>query len=146
MKFYEKNLLDSLQSQETQDIPLKNVRNAMGHIGQTVGNPLSKTEIALSVDVFFVDNMLAPVQPAALPVNLQNSLPVYIFGLTDFHGGYLRCRDIVKCNDQWMLFNPVGQPFVGIWNYNINAFAIPIFAALCQSGDMVFIYTDNVAV
>jgi len=133
MRDYEKRLLDHLQNDNPPDVPLAEVRQAMGHIGQTVGNPLSKTEIALTITSIFTSTAGGPavvIAPAGLPVNLQSSLPVIIFGLTDWHGGFLASFRNCPIGGGW-----VRQTGFGIQGFNINN----PFAA---TGDMIFTYDD----
>ena len=143
MKFYEKRLLDNLQSDETQNVPLKNVRNAMGHIGQTVGNPLTKTEIVLTITTAFFDNMGNLVLPAALPLNLQTYLPIYLFGLTDFNGAYLRMNTILPPSAGWLQAALVGivNP-MGIWGRDVFA---PLPGLNPVAGDMIMLFIDALA-
>lgn len=140
MKDYEKRLLDHLQNDNPPDVPLAEVRQAMGHIGQTVGNPLSKTEIALSITSYIWSvGVGAIILPAALPANLQTTVPVCLFGLTDMHGGYLRSFQINPFPGGWQLAAAVVP--VGIVNF--NAVNLPGWAfGFVQPGDMTFTYVD----
>lgn len=104
MRDYEKQLLNHLQSDEavTNDIPLKNIKNALGSVAYVKGNPLTKTEIALQVQSFFWDAIAGvPLLPAALPPFLQTSLPVYLFSLTDFYGAFVKSSIICPLRPVW---------------------------------------------
>jgi len=142
MKFYERRLLDHLQATKSVDIPLENIRKSLGAVSHMVGNPLSKTEITLNVQSFLYTNAGVPIAPAALPAAFQNSIPVYIFGLTDFYGGYLKSQNLIPIRPLWGLVNPLGQQTAYIYNYgNIlplgGAFDLLIQP---QSGDMLLFY------
>jgi hypothetical protein len=138
MRESEKILLHTLQ-EPAQDIsPLQKVKAAMGSVGTLVGNPLSKTEITLQISLTFWDGILAvPVLPAALPAFLQTSIPVFIFGLTDYNGGFLRSLQLTVLNPPWVTFGAGLPGIVGV-----DILAPPGTNAV--SGDLVvpFNYTD----
>lgn len=137
---HEKRLLDNLENDNlSQDIPLKNVKEGLGEVAYVVGNPLTKTEISLQITTqFFQGGGVGIIAPAALPVQLQTSLPVFIFGLTDYYGGYLRSLQLVPLVQPWVQNAPVGDQFIGIWNVTRMG---TMTGLLPQSGDMVFSYT-----
>jgi hypothetical protein len=134
MKEYEKTLLNHLQDDSLPDVPLAEVRAAMGHIGQTVGNPLTKTEIAITITLNFFDNVGNPIAPAALPANQQVNMPVYLFGLMDLMGGFLRNSVITAPLATWAFIN---SRIVG---YQLAApvYGIGVF------GDLVLQYQEPV--
>jgi hypothetical protein len=105
MRHYEKTLLSHLQEDNSQgkNDPLADVKNAMGEIAYSAGNPLTKTEITLNISVRFFDAANNPVLPPALPVNLQTSVPIYLFGLTDFYGSYFKSNIINPGQGGWDL-------------------------------------------
>jgi len=144
MKFYERKLLDHLQATKSADVPLENIRKSLGAVSHMVGNPLSKTEITLNISIYFFNNVGAIVAPAALPVVLQTSLPVYFFGLTDYYGGFNKLRNIIPTNPGWFFITapPIGFVATGIVNYN----AIPMWPAalpFVRPGDLIIQYADN---
>lgn len=111
--------------------PLKNVKKALGSLSQVVGNPLFKAEITLQVTVQFFDfNTGLFIAPAALPVACQSSIPLYIFGLTDWHGGYLASHLIAPPLQPWTL-----GPF-GIVGFNV----VPLAGSAAVNGDMYLQY------
>lgn len=137
MKKYERTLLNNLQGDTIRDEPLKNVRHAIGSIAYAKGNPLTKTEISLQITSHFFDALGNPVLPVALPVGLQTSLPVIIFSLTDFYGGFLRSRNINPITPPWVLL----PNLCGIVNFTFFPVAAWI-QAISESGDLVLTYID----
>jgi hypothetical protein len=135
MKKFEKQLLNHLQQDEiSNDVPLKNVRQGLGSVAYAVGNPATKTEISLQVSLFYT---AAGVQvfPAALPAALQTSIPVYLFGLTDFYGGYFKSRLITPQIPTWVY---TGSVIVG---YNtMIGFGVP--GANIFPGDLLTQYVE----
>lgn len=146
MRRYERKLLDSLEGEtnsNNSEQTLKNVRESMGSLGYMVGNPLTKTEITLQVRIQYFDNIAGIfLAPAALPGG-QNSLPVYIFGLTDFHGGFIKSRLLSPLNPPWG-WNAIAQPTIGIWNYTI--FNVAPWTVNIADGDLVDIVFLNLPV
>lgn len=136
MRSYEDILLRKLQRHSHyNEEPLANVKNALGSIAYAKGNPLTKTEITLLIDLFFYDVIgggwiLAP----ALPPALQTSLPTYIFGLTDYYGGYLKLRNLVPSIGGWNNLVAFGTS-MGIYGYNLLPVIAPAFGIL-EMGDM----------
>jgi hypothetical protein len=135
MKSYEKELLNSLQTDQVQDIPLQNVRKALGSIAYAVGNPLSKTEISLLITLQFFNTGVGAIQPIALAVPNQTSLPVYLFGLTDFYGGYSRLLNIIAPRPPWVYLAVAS----GIVGYQ-GLVPFPGFFVAPVAGDMVLQY------
>jgi hypothetical protein len=136
MKKFEQKLLNHLQEDTiSNDVPLKNVKEGLGSIAYVTGNPKTKTEITINIDTFFYTTAVVPggvaVAPAALPVGMQTTLSVYLFGLTDWHGGYLRLRNLVQPGGGWQ-FNDNLSGIVG-FNY---VPAIAFLQGIAQSGDM----------
>jgi hypothetical protein len=143
MKRSEKLLLDNLRNKKAinTEEPLKNVKNSLGKIGQLVGNPLTKNEISINVDVFFCDNALhVIIAPAAIPVANQRPMPLYLFGLTDMYGNYVKSWPLTLSDPVWA--NPMQTGFVG---YNLNAAPIDAILMLqLQNGDYVIFWQINV--
>ena len=152
MKKYERALYnDLIKKVDNEDEPLKNVKNSMGSLSQIVGNPLFKAEISLNIDVFFYDALGAVIiAPAALPLALQTSLPVTLFGLTDFFGAFNKSRLIVPLQNGWILSGIGLAPFgiapvdIGIAGYNFS-FALfpPFLLPVMNNGDLYLFYSDN---
>jgi len=121
--------------------PLKNIKSGMGELSQIVGNPLFKAEITLQITTFFGEwngANYVQIAPAALPAFVQFPFPVYIFGLTDFYGGFSACRRLFL-SSAWDINQ--GSQF-GIFNYNyyfrVVGTAIPPFLMpLLEDGDLV---------
>ena len=102
IKDYEKQLLSRLHYDESENnnVPLKNVREALGRIGFVKGNPLTKTEITINVRMGFTkDNVL--INPALLPPELQVPLSVYLLGLTDYYSQYAKEKIIIQKPVLW---------------------------------------------
>lgn len=143
IKRAEQLLYSKLQTSKY-DEPLKNVKNALGSMRFAKGNPLTKTEISIQVQSFFVDNVLNPILPAALPVNLQTSLPVYLFGLTDYYAGYLKSTIINPISQGWRFNSALALPSVGIWGHTLNITIAPlVFDIQLTNGDLVLLFTDQ---
>jgi hypothetical protein len=155
IKDYEKRLLNNLESEVSTEAPLKNIRKELGSIAYVPGNPLTKTEITLNIRTqFFDDFTSAPVLPAALPPALQTVVPVFLFGLTDFHGGYLKSKVLSKVVQNVLSVNTwnmpgvqvragVQQQSVGIFGYNTGDNIAAQFGAFIagsyQIGDLMMI-------
>jgi len=134
MKQHEKILFEKLQHNNLSgDVPLKNIRNALGSVAHAVGNPLSKTEIVLQFTTFFQDNLGNPILPAALPVALQTAIPFFIFGLTDFYGGYLKANQIVHTGGGWQQANVLN----GFGIYNLDVFGVVGVGFNVVAGDFI---------
>lgn len=119
MKAARRNLLDALKNRRpfNTEEPLKNIKQALGSMGNVKGNPLTKTEITFNIRIQYWDNIAGVfLAPGALPGG-QNQIPIYVFGLTDFHGGFIRSRTNLPILPPWV-WNAIAQPTIGIWNYN----------------------------
>jgi hypothetical protein len=145
MKRYEQDLLNNLEQNTLPDeMPLKNVKEGLGEVAFTIGNPLTKTEITLNISLYFgawngVNYILTP--PAALPAFLNFPVPVSIFGLTDYYGGNHVIRRLLPSN-AWDI--GAGSQF-GIYNYNyyfrtVTTAPPPFIIPLLDSGDMLICY------
>ena len=161
MNNYEKRLLSHLQEDNSKDKndPLGNVKNAMGEIAFVSGNPLTKTEITLQISIrYFDDFTSAPLLPGALPLALQTKLPVFLFGLTDYYGGYTKCRTFSQISNnnlipnQWSLQGTstragVNQLGVSIFGLNGNDAIIQQFGVFIAGtyvpGDLIFLFFGN---
>jgi hypothetical protein len=82
------------------------------------------------------------IAPAALPVALQTTLPAYIFGLTDFYGGFPKANTILPPGLGWFRsgFNQVAD--CGIVGYTF----VPTFGVAplppYVNGDLVMMFWD----
>lgn len=126
-----RNLLETLRNKQpvNSEEMLTNVRSSLGSLGQAVGNPLTKNEISISVDVIFFDTTAVPaaiIVPAALPAGAQTELPFYLFGLTDMYSGYNKARFLEPLNPAWGVVGPVAS---GFWQYNLFA-VLPFIGAI----------------
>lgn len=144
LKKYKRQLLDSLETvSENVDPkdPLQKVRKALGSVAYVVGNPLTKTEISLQISVVFVNLAGAIIiAPAALPAACQTFVPVNIFGLTDFYGGFNRMHAVLPIQQAWLAAPATNG---GIYGYNYNG-GVPAAAlvALFNFGDLILRYDD----
>jgi hypothetical protein len=136
MKRHERTLFNHLQTSSSSTDLLPNVRKAMGQIGDTQGNPLSKTEITLDISTYFSLGgvTIDPSDPVLIP--WHNQIPLYLFGLTDYYAGYAAARKLVPFTPPWYQNSQlVGEPAVGIFgNTRSNALSANTNA---QQGDMI---------
>jgi len=147
MKTARRNLLETLKGKKplNAEEPLKNVRNILGSIGYIKGNPLTKTEITLTVDIIFYDrNTTLTILPAALPANLQTRIPVFLFGLTDFWGGFRRLQQFIPPSGGWILAQTqwIGSFPIGIFNVTGDVPLSVDFARTSRPGDLLIHYAD----
>jgi hypothetical protein len=119
----------------------KNIKSNIAGIDQVPGNEVI-SEIEIKVEIIYIDGAGLEIVPAALPVELQTLIPVYLFGLTDWQGGYLNGHRVLPSFQPWN-FNPFNK---GINNY--NGFVHPNAAILVthgfNSGDLVYDLFANV--
>lgn len=130
MKKSERILLDNLQGDELpEETPLKNVKEGLGSIAYTTGDPKTKTEIKLHISVRYTTLAGVPILPAALNPDVQTFVPLVLFGLTDLYGGYGAAQKLVPANNPWQY-----QSFV------INGYTWPLIAVpggvLGENGDL----------
>lgn len=145
MRTARRKLFETLQGKQpvNSEEPLKNIKQGLGSMANAKGNPLTKTEITLNIRIQYFD-MIAGVflAPGALPGG-QSMLPVYVFGLTDFHGGFIRNRNTTPIIAPWG-WNAIAQPTIGIWNYNF--WNVGGWTGLIEDGDWVEIVFLNLPV
>jgi hypothetical protein len=125
---------------------LSNVREGLGRVAHYKGNPLSKTEITLHIDTFFTNGngALSPIfAPAGLPAGNQFSLPVYLFGLTDYYAGYTKLKNINPVSGNWIFFNRIAQNFIGIFNSNFTSTGNAPLDLQLQDGDLVMLFSST---
>ena len=141
MKKAEKQLYKAFREKNNDHEPLENIRKATGELRHFPGNPKFKAEISITVHTEFwqaiAPNPGVQIAPAALPANLQTQLPVYLFGLTDFFGGFLKFNGLFPVG-QWNIIDIaiVNQPIIANW-------AGFIAAPNLQIGDLVIILNDE---
>lgn len=143
MKTARRKLFETLQGRQpvNSEEPLKNIRQSLGTLGNAVGNPLTKSEATIHVDVFFIDTSIpAIIAPAAIPAASQTSLSYYLFGLNDIYGAYQKSRFLEPLNMNWRFLE------AGFWNYNIFVLnpllgAIPA-GLIINPGDYVLHYVS----
>jgi hypothetical protein len=145
MKRYEKRLLGHLQednSQSKQD-PLADVKNAMGEIAYVSGNPLTKTEITLKINNYFLDRDFNVVPFSDLPIGYAaESLPVFLLGLTDFYGGY-KCeeRNInSQADNKWIFKGVTYDTYSGIVGNSFFTTGITGLDNVIERGDLVTLF------
>jgi hypothetical protein len=149
MKRSEKELLNNLTGNSIiSDIPLQNIRNAMKNVRYLTGNPLTKTTVKLDISIHYLNTVTGLlVAPAALPVDLQTQLPLFLFGLTDYYGGNLESSKLLTVFGNWHSYSTVDTAPSGIFNYSIfwgdiAPFIFP-FTEFIESGDLIRLYTSN---
>lgn len=147
MKTARRKLFETLQDKKiiSSEEPLSNVKKGLGSLGYLQGNPLTKTEILINIRLIFYDLATGlDIAPAAVPAAFQTQIPVYLFGLTDFFGGYNRMQTLVPAIPQWV--NPP-FPWLGAFPYGIyevtgaDGGSLNI-RATAQPGDMLQFYGD----
>lgn len=147
MKRYKRDLLNHLNGSSSvgDEEPLKNVKDALGALRNIVGNPMFKAEITLQINTLFAQAGVGVILPAALPANLQTTLPAYLLGLTDYYGGFLGLTRIVPITPPWQFvgFGAAGiNVTTGIVGYNVDPLGALIPIGL-QRGDMILQYADG---
>jgi hypothetical protein len=102
IKRYKAKLYNHLNavSPVQENIPFQNVRDDMGSVSLLKGNPLTKTEIAITATLNFFVNSI-PIGFAVLPLFLQTKIPLFLFGLTDFYSGYSKILNLIPLLNPW---------------------------------------------
>jgi len=138
MKRSERILLSKLRGANAigDEEPLKNIKNEMGSLRNIVGNPMFKAEINFQITIQFGNTgVIGPILPGALfPAN-QNSVPIYLFGLTDFYGGLLKSQ-LINPSGAWARIN-AGCGIIGYQGFAFVAgpgFVQPV------NGDLTLFY------
>lgn len=139
-------LLRKLAEKSKPDELLKNTREGLGSIAYVEGNPLTKTEISINVDTWFVAiGGGAPIiiAPAALPAALQTQIPVYLLSLMDYFGGFNRLHSICPVGGGWFPDNGDTIGIFGSGDFNAGGFLpLGFLAANAMQGDMFLGYYD----
>lgn len=149
MKKYERDLLNSLEGEDilSGEEPLKNVKNALGSLRHVVGNPLFKAEINIHIDSIWYDQATGlNIAPAALPLNFQQPLPLYLFGLTDFWGSYNRGKEVIPIPGMtpmaWLWIPALGHS-VSIMGNTVGFAGSAWLAGNGDNGDILLITISN---
>ena len=147
MKKIEEKLLKNLQGKNIpSEVPLKNIKQEIGSLAYTEGNPLTKTEISLhfSFQIWDIINAIF-IPPAALPVALQTHLPFYVFGLTDFYSGFFNGNTLLPPPLGWQRPGVLANTDGGIVGYTyppIPGIGVPDV----RLGDYVQIWMNTIPV
>jgi hypothetical protein len=135
MNNYEKRLLSHLQEDNSQskNDPLANIKNAMGEIAYSAGNPLTKTEISLQITT----NNFSKI--GATP-----NVPIYLFGLTDYYSGYPKSLLITPPNGLQVWYDPtIPRYYFGIIGKDIPFNGLGILGLPLEKGDLFIAYIDD---
>ncbi len=133
----DKFLLKELKEPSEDTELLSDVKKSIDPVGKLRGKPGFKAEILISVRLYFA-NAGGVIVPGALPAQLQIPIPLYLFGLTDFYGGYARSQVVLPiANPNWILW--INEIIT-----NPGAFPRPAFIPFLQTGDMVMYYQINI--
>jgi len=135
MKSYEKKLFQHLQTERVDKKILSGLKNELGSIAFMKGNPLTKTEISLTIEKLYIGQ---------IPAAAQTPIPVPLFGLTDFYSGYPKTNIVVPVNNGWV----INGLFFGIVGFTANLAAMVAagFGAFVRLGDFIILYADVVGV
>lgn len=138
MKAARRKLLDTLKGKQSvnSEEQFRNIKTSLGSLAHVPGNPLTKSEFSINVDVFFVDVAAhAIVAPALVPAAAQTPLPVYFFGTNDMYSAYHTARFFAPINPNW------GLTGSGFWNYNYNGIGIDaVLQLILEDGDYILYY------
>jgi len=141
MKSYEKQLLKHLQDAEisNNNEPLKNVKDALGSIRYVKGNPLTKTQITLNVNKYII---------GFPPLAYQLPVPIYLFSLTDFLGGFKKSRILNPLKNPLVFGAGLPAGYFGIIGLNISLSTVQgsFPTVVCDIGDLIYIFTDSIGV
>lgn len=141
MRKAEQTLLTKLQSDKSANIPLAEVKKSLGSVRYAVGNPLSKTEIALTISIVYGNLGVGVVAPVAIPVAAQTRLPVWLFGLTDYYSGYLKMNTLLNPTPAWQRNANLGISNVPMGIYGFNFYTADLFMLpFLATGDMVLCF------
>lgn len=120
-------------------------------LGNIKGNPDFQDQFNLNFRVIYVNlTGLSIIAPAALPAALQNQIPVFIFGNSDYSGGFNKSKTYFPLNG-WIDFGGVlaggGVYQYGIYRKetNVSVLLSPLFAPFLIQGDLFFQYGATVA-
>jgi hypothetical protein len=118
---------------------VEGVENSESSIGAKVGgikgNPVFKDQFNFRFKILYESAGLL-VDPSALPPVLQVPLPVFLFGNSDFAGGFNKARSYFPINS-WVP-NPANA--YGIQGKETDAIPTAIFAPFIKTGDLYFAF------
>ncbi len=110
-------------------------------LGQGADNPnfIAQFDLQLLTNYFTVTGgVYTPILPAALNAGLQNDLPFFLFGQSDYESGYAKLVQQFQINANWTF----GAPF--IFGKDNPAIALDANATgVLQKGDLVLPYTSD---
>lgn len=117
-------------------------------LGAIKGNPDFQDQFNLNFRVIYVNDTLGTIiTPAALPAALQNQLPVFLFGNSDYTGAYNRTRQYFPLNT-WVATSLAAAGFYyGIANKEVlfTTAVGAIFNPFVRDGDFYLLYRATVA-
>jgi len=140
---------DSLELKEGGQVSTS--RGVGAALSQIVGNPPFKAEVSLTINVRYYSQAVVgtpvAVAAAAIPAAQQTTLPVYLFGNSDFASNYARSRQLVPGGGGWayadmkMIIGGKGE--VGIHPLPHAAASVEyqsgtVFNNLLGNGDVLF--------
>jgi len=152
----ERQLMNKLQGSDSLEIlkggQVSTSRGVGAALSQIVGNPPFKAEVSLTIQIRYYSQAAVGtpvvVAAAAIPVAQQTTLPVYIFGQSDYSGNYARSRQIVAGGGGWQYadmkilrggngevgYNPLCHAVAGV-EYASGT----VFNNLLNNGDILFL-------
>jgi len=131
----EKLLLKEMKEPSRETELLSSIKKSVDPLGQLHGDFKFKAEVSISIETVFINGGTgAVIAPAALPAVLQTRFPIYIFGLTDFYGGYARMSNLLPFTQPWQLFDIHVTQVPG---YIFLPWADPVVFGV---GDLVWLY------
>lgn len=152
----ERQLMNKLQGSDSLEIlkggQVSTSRGVGAALSQIVGNPPFKAEVSLTIQIRYYSQAAVGtpvvVAAAAIPVAQQTTLPVYIFGQSDYSGNYARSRQIVAGGGGWQYadmkilrggngevgYNPLCHAAAGV-EYASGT----VFNNLLNNGDILFL-------
>lgn len=106
------------------------------------GNPNFKDQFNFQFLTLYHDAAGALLAPAALPANLQNQLPVFLFGNSDYTGGFDKVRGYFPLNNWIPGTFAAGGSLYGIINKESPAIiqTAGVFIPFTRTGDLFFNY------
>jgi|WetSurMetagenome_2_1015567.scaffolds.fasta_scaffold02016_11 hypothetical protein len=138
--------VDSFESyfEDEADRPVITTSQTKTSVGKSKGNPSYSAQFDVSVfkkyfTVVTATGVYTAVAASAINAGLKNSLPVFLFGQSDFKAGYANLKKIYPVNSNWV----AGKPFIyGAGTSEVTpAMDVTVLAQLIQ-GDMVFPFTS----
>jgi len=107
-------------------------------LGNVRGNPLFKAQFDLNVKIVYRKNGNVDT-PASLDSSLKQQLPVFIFGNSDWAGGYAKGYQLLPASSAWT--------FERITSYGFDGTVIApsvVVAGNVKKGDLVFQYAKGI--